>query len=305
MHETIKVWHTFEDTFGQINRDRLIADGIFLERFRSPQTKRGTPAPSENSAAEFARARLSFHGDALQMEVLGSTAKRGILNCCRQWGKSTVAGIKAVHHACTVPGSLVVVASPSERQSAEFVQKVKPWLRKLGITPRGDGRNKTSLLFPNGSRMIGLPGNENTLRGLSSVGLMIIDEAARVGDEIYRALRPMLAVANGDLWLLSTPAGRRGFFYENWTAASPEWRRISIPATECPRISAAFLEEERAQMGHAAFRQEYLCEFVDDGVLLFDRDLVRATVQDVATMEFHPRVTPTLRARRLGDKPFL
>jgi hypothetical protein len=107
------------------------------------------------------------------------------------------------------------------------------------------------------------------------------------------------------LWLLSTPAGRRGFFYENWTAASPEWHRISIPATECPRISAAFLEEERAQMGHAAFRQEYLCEFVDDGVLLFDRDLVRATVQDVAPMEFHPRVTPTLRTRRLGDKPFL
>ncbi len=305
MHENLKVWRTFEDTFAQIDRERASEDGMFLQRPTSAQTKRRTTTLSQDSAAAFARTRLSFHGDARQMEVLGSTAKRGILNCCRQWGKSTVAGIKAVHRAYTVPGSLVVVASPSERQSAEFVQKVKPWLRKLGITPRGDGNNKTSLLFPNGSRIIGLPGNENTLRGFSSVALMIIDEAARVDDEIYRALRPMLAVANGDLWLLSTPAGRRGFFYENWTDASQEWHRISIPATDCPRISAAFLEEERAQMGHAAFRQEYLCEFVDEGVLLFDRELVRATVQDVAAMEFHPRVTPTLRTRRLGDKPFL
>jgi hypothetical protein len=305
MHENLKVWRTFEDTFAQINRERTVEDGMFLQCSASSQAKRRTTTPSVNSAALFAETRLSFHGDARQMEVLASTAKRGILNCCRQWGKSTVGGIKAVHYAYTVPGSLVVVASPSERQSAEFVQKVKPWLRKLGITPRGDGKNKTSLLFPNGSRMIGLPGNENTLRGFSSVGLMIIDEAARVDDEIYRALRPMLAVADGDLWLLSTPAGRRGFFYDNWTSAPPEWHRISIPATECERISATFLEEERAQMGQAAFRQEYLCEFADEGVLLFDRDLVRATVQDVATMDFHPRITPTLRTRRLGDKPFL
>jgi hypothetical protein len=305
MHENLKVWRTFEDTFAQINRERATEDGMFLQRPTSAQKKRRTTTPSEHSAAVFAQARLSFHGDARQMEVLGSTAKRGILNCSRQWGKSTVAGIKAVHRAYTVPGSLVVVASPSERQSAEFVQKVKPWVRKLGITPRGDGNNKTSLLFPNGSRIIGLPGNENTLRGFSSVSLMIIDEAARVDDEIYRALRPMLAVTNGDLWLLSTPAGRRGFFYENWISTGAEWHRISIPATDCPRISAAFLEEERAQMGSAAFRQEYLCEFVDEGVSLFDRELVRATVQDVEAMEFHPRITPTLRTRRLGDKPFL
>ena len=186
MHENrrvshTRVWHTFEDTFAQINRgqlnsDRLIADrmfagGMFLDRptgqylNKRPQTRRRSAIPSEHSAAAFALNRLSFRGDARQMEVLASAAKRGILNCCRQWGKSTVAGIKAVHRAYTVPGSLVVVASPSERQSAEFVQKVKPWLRKLGITPRGDGNNKTSLLFPNGSRIIGLPGNENTLRG--------------------------------------------------------------------------------------------------------------------------------------------
>jgi hypothetical protein len=61
---------------------------------------------------EFARERLGFEPDAQQTAVLGSSAKRGILNCTRQWGKSTVAGIKAVHRAFSAEENLVIVASP-------------------------------------------------------------------------------------------------------------------------------------------------------------------------------------------------
>ena len=86
---------------------------------------------------------------------------------------------------------------------------------RLGIAPRGDGDNEISLLFPNGSRIVGLPGTESTVRGFSAVSLMLIDEAARVS-ESYMAVRPMLAVGDGDLWLMSTPFGKRGFFWEAW-----------------------------------------------------------------------------------------
>ena len=72
--------------------------------------------------ARFARERLKFEPDERQAEVLLSNAKRGILNCTRQWGKSTVAAVKAVHRAYTEAKSLVLVASPGERQSAEFRQ---------------------------------------------------------------------------------------------------------------------------------------------------------------------------------------
>ncbi len=74
----------------------------------------------------------------------------------------------------------------------------------------------------------------------------------------------MIAVGDGDLWLLSTPAGKRGFFYEAW-AHGDEWERHTAPATQCPRIRPSFLEEERRAMGEAWFAQEYLCEFSDDG----------------------------------------
>jgi hypothetical protein len=90
----------------------------------------------------------------------------------------------------------------------------------------------------------------------------------------------MLTVANGDLWLLSTPWGKRGFFHDNWEHGGDAWARFRVPATECVRIPADRLEAERAQLGDAWFRQEYLCEFTATTGQLFDTDLVTAAQDD-------------------------
>jgi hypothetical protein len=235
--------------------------------------------PEEISLSDFARRNLAFEPDARQAAVLDSAAKRGILNCTRQWGKSTVLALKAVHRAWSVPGSLTLVASPSERQSGEFLRKAAAFLACLGVKRRGDGDNSSSLALPNGSRIVGLPGTECTVRGFSAVSLLLIDEASRVSDAMYKSLRPMLAVGNGDLWLMSTPYGKRGFFYDAW-AHGDGWERHSAPATACPRIPPTFLEEERSAMGQAWFAQEYLCEFIDDGGGWFSREVVEAALSD-------------------------
>ena len=237
-----------------------------------------TPAPAPLGAAEWVRQALGFPADTLQASVLDTDAKRGILNCTRQWGKSTVTAAKAVHHAFHRPASLTIVVSPSARQSAEFLRKAAAFVRKLGIRPKGDGDNQISLAFPNESRIVGLPATEATDRGFSSVSLLLIDEAARVSDHLYMSLRPMLAVSAGSLWLMSTPFGKRGFFYETWVHGGPEWERIRAPATGCPRIPPAFLEEERATMGERCFRQEYLCEFEDSVSGVFHRGLFDAAI---------------------------
>src|SRR5438046_1640748 len=140
---------------------------------------------SENpveDAVEWARARLGFAVDALQARVLRSESVRGILNCTRQWGKSTVTAAKAIYQASHWRDSLRLVVSPSERQSAEFLRKAIGFAAKLGVSAHGDGDNKVSLCFPNGSRIVGLPGKEATIRGFSAVSLLLIDEAARVSD---------------------------------------------------------------------------------------------------------------------------
>ena len=229
----------------------------------------------------FARERLGFEPDVTQARVLNAQANRGILNCTRQWGKSTITAILAVHRAYFTRESLVIAVSPSARQTGEFVRKAKRFAVKLGIKARGDGDNEISMLFPNGSRIVGLPGSEATVRGFSAVSLMMIDEASRVSDDLYRAVRPFLAVGGGDLWLMSTPFGKRGFCWEEWSTAG-RWLKFKVPVTECPRIPRNFVEDERASMGERWFEQEYLCEFVDAGSALFDRDVVeRAFSEDV------------------------
>ena len=223
--------------------------------------------------ARFARERLGFEPDATQALIMNGQIQRGLLNCTRQWGKSTITAIMAVHRAYFTAGSLTIAVSPSGRQTGEFLRKAKGFARSVGVKARGDGDNEISMLFPNGSRIVGLPGSEATVRGFSAVSLMLIDEAARVSDELYKAVRPFLAVGGGDLWLMSTPYGKRGFFYDEWSREG-RWAKFRVPATECPRIPRDFLEEEKAAMGEQWFRQEYLCEFMDSGASLFDRDVI-------------------------------
>jgi Terminase large subunit, T4likevirus-type, N-terminal len=230
----------------------------------------------------FARERLGFEPDEKQEMVLRG-GRRGIVNCTRQWGKSTVTACKAVHRAYSAAGSLTLVVTPSGRQSGEFLRKAEEFVRRLGIKVRGDGDNEISIAFPNGSRIVGLPGNEATARGYSA-SLLLIDEAARVDDQLYRAMRPSLAVANGDLWLMSTPYGKRGFFWEEWEHGGSEWERISVPATECPRISAQLLAEECAK-GDETYRREYLCEFGDIEGAVFSRESIDAALQDFPALE--------------------
>lgn len=245
---------------------------------RKISNKPDTHAHAGNAVA-WAREVLGFEPDAKQREVLAATAKRGMLNCTRQWGKSTTCAIKAVHYALFHPESTVIVASPSLRQSGEFLRKAKKAVRTIGFRVRGDGENQCSLLLPNGARIVGLPESEDTIRGFSSVGLILIDEAARVSDEMYQALRPMLAVGGGSLWLMSTPNGKSGFFYREWSG-SRDWTRVQAAAGECSRIPADFLQEERETLGEDVFRQEYCCDFVSGEGTLFDVAQIRSRLTD-------------------------
>ena len=146
-----------------------------------------------------------------------------------------------------------------------------------------------SLVFPNGSSVVGLPAREATIRGFSAVSMVIIDEAARVPDSAYQAVRPMLAVGSGDMWLMSTPKGKRGFFYEQFAHGNDKWARIEVPATACPeRISSEFLEEELADLGPSWMKQEYFCQFVDNGSTMFDQQLV----EDAVTEDVEPLGIP-------------
>ena len=228
---------------------------------------------------EFTRKWLGFPADEIQALVLRA-GRRVIVNCTRQWGKSTVAAAKAVYRAFSRPESLTLVVAPTLRQSGELIRKAEAFTGRLGIRPQGDGTNELSIAFPNGSRIVGLPGDEKTTRGFSNVSLLLIEEAAWVPDALYQAMRPTLVAGDGDLCLISTPCGQRGFFYQVWSRGGPEWERVRVPATECPRIRKSVLDEERAALDENKFKQEYLCEFGEMEGRVFSRDSIEAALAE-------------------------
>jgi hypothetical protein len=229
--------------------------------------------------AIFAEEALGLDLDSWQAEVLRSSGKRDLLNCSRQAGKSTTAAVLGLHAALYKPGSLTLLVSPSLRQSSELFRKVVDLRAQLPKEPELLEDNKLSMSVKGGGRVVSLPGSEATIRGYSGATLIVEDEAARVDDALYMAVRPMLATSNGRLILMSTPFGKRGHYWKEWSEGK-NWKRTEIDAKKVSRISPAFLEEEKAAMGSWWFDQEYMCMFKESTDSVFSHDLVMAALSD-------------------------
>jgi hypothetical protein len=230
----------------------------------------------------FAADRLGFTApDPWQAAFLRASDRQTLLNCHRQAGKSTAAAILALHRVWFYPGSLVLLVSPSLRQSGELFKKVVDYLDMLPERPkRLPEDNKLSFELPNRSRVVSLPGSEGTIRGFSKANLLIEDESAQVDDSTYKASRPFLAISRGQLVLMSTPHGQRGHYYDTWTKGGKDWKRVEVPVSKCKRIPAAFLAGEKRALGEMWYRQEYLCEFLGNTYSIFSPELIDALVSD-------------------------
>lgn len=229
--------------------------------------------------AAFAHEVLGLDLDPWQRQVISSTGKRDLLNCSRQAGKSTTAAVLGLHEALYRPGSLTILVSPSQRQSSELFRKLTELKERLPALPELSEDNKLSMTVRGGGRVLSLPGSEATIRGFSGATLIIEDEASRVDDALYFSIRPMLAVKGGRLILMSTPFGKRGHFWGAWSG-EVNWNRVMVPASQVPRISAEFLEEERRALGDFWFRQEYGCEFMESTDSVFSYDAVMGALSD-------------------------
>jgi len=219
---------------------------------------------------------VGLEPDPWQRQVLMSRAERLMLLCCRQSGKSTVTASLALNTALDQPGSLVLLLSPSLRQSGELFRKVVGFYEDLGRPVAPVQETATTLQLKNDSRIVSLPGTPDTVRGYSGVRLLVIDEAAITSDELFAAVNPMLAVSRGRMVALSTPLGQRGWFYDAWEREDKLWQRIKVTAWDCPRISRRFLDEQRQILSERHFRQEYECSFEETVGQIFSTESINA-----------------------------
>jgi hypothetical protein len=238
---------------------------------------------------------LGFSPYAWQEAALMSGNKRKVINGARQAGKSTIVSAKPCHAARFFPGSVSLIVAATEQQAFYDMEKVKEFIARDPSYP-GIVRNSDRLVtLDNGSWVMVVPATEKAARGPSAPRLILLDEASRIDDIVYRSgIIPMLT-DNPDCELISisTPNGRRGFFFESFN--NPRWERYEVRSPwEVEDLDMALAEGESEgayreamaakgirgfysprhgnreeqefnlrEMGPLMYRQEYRVEFVE------------------------------------------
>ena len=181
--------------------------------------------------------------DVWQQRLLLSTARRVVVRAPRQVGKTLTVSVLALFVAVTSTEALVLVVSPAERQAKELVRVVRGLAARLGLMTTESERSLapsavslTKIEFPNGSRVLSVPGSsEATIRGFSAPSLIICDEASRIAEPTLDAVRPMMVAAPASrLLLLSSPWAKMGLFYRAATEETGVWEQHHITLDECP-----------------------------------------------------------------------
>lgn len=231
------------DTLDLLQRMRLAAatrtDAAVLDRFwLAPWRVMETPDP--------------WQRDVLSQLV--TRRENALMLCSRGAGKSKAVSAASYLEACL--GGFALVISRSDRQAMKVFGYVLDYHKRHKLV-ESVRETMHELVLENGGRVMALPCREDTIRGEHGVTLLVIDEASRVPDQVYGAVTAMTAVSKGRIALLTTPWGRRGFFYKEWSEGTG-WRRHRYSWHDCPRLTPEFVDAERRRHGEAWVRQEYL-----------------------------------------------
>jgi hypothetical protein len=242
------------------------------------------PKPSQ-----WAKDTFNFKPNKIQQKVLDANSKRLILCCNRQWGKSTVIALKALHYAMEHPKSVIVVVSRTEKQGGELLARALDFASLLKLPKRRVPGYTHSILLPNEAKIYAISHSTETAPSRTA-DVLIFDEAAVVSDAVFSVTLPFVARTGGAVWILSTPRGQVGFFYNFWHDKDPQWTRIFSTVEDCPEIPKEFVELHRKGAPHL-FRQEFYCEFTPAPGSLISRDRLQKMYD------------PTLDARKLPPLP--
>jgi len=231
--------------------------------------------------------------DKWQEEVLECESKRILICKGRQIGGTTIFAKKASDRLADNPNDEIMVVSITEEQAQNVIMMVLHFLEtehKRLLSDRLQDTTKGKIILKNGSTIISKPVGQTgaSVRGFTK-GVLWLNEGSRLPEFVFEAAKPMLLTTNGDIWMDSTPFGKKGYFYEAFLNKANIWtvffkntadvineRPISESWTEKQREGALrLLEQERTEMTATQYGQEYLGLFMEDLAQYFPTELIR------------------------------
>ncbi len=196
-----------------------------------------------------------------------------VVKAPRQRGKSFVSQGVLCHYALTYKNTVSAIVEPTNAQARKVFRSIKNGLWESGVIKKA---NETFLEieFINDSRiMFKSAESGDNLRGYTVSGILVLDEAAFVSQEILELVLPWLNVHNAPMLIVSTPKIRDGVFYNYWKEGIENTKNVvSIDWTEWDTselLSADMMEQYRRTLTANQFRSEILGEWLDDEGLVF------------------------------------
>ncbi len=199
-----------------------------------------------------------------------------VLRSGRQVGKSTIIGVKAAKYSLENPDKLVMVISKTEKQALLLFAKILfniTQMRKSAIKKSKYRPTKTKIQLTNGTIIHCLCCGDSGYGIMGfTVDLLIADEAAFIPELVWNSIIPALAITRGEIWLLSTPHVKEGYYYNCFS--DPTFTSFHTTSEQCPRKDQTFLDHKKATLTRAEYAQMYLGEFVDEFQRLFSESLI-------------------------------
>lgn len=222
--------------------------------------------------------------DPWQQKALAITGNLSI-RAGRQVGKSTVISRKAVNFALTNKNVKVLIIAAAQREASFLFEKVRCEIEQITYNCFAEKPTMTKIVLKNGSEIHALPtGRTGFLIRGQTIDLLIADEAAYIPELVWLSVIPMIAVSQttrqfGWIWLLSTPFGNSGYFYDSFQ--NPNFINFHISAEDCVRIPKQMLEIEKRRLSRNEYLQEWCGDFISSIDKFFPTQLIKECVEDL------------------------
>lgn len=201
------------------------------------------------------------------------SGKIAVIKSPRQRGKTAFCGIELIQMALRHPGSASYVFEPTLNLARKVFKSIEKSLLPTGMLVINNSQ-LLELGLSNGST-ISFRSTEQTSRGLTVTGILVLDECAYLSDEVIYELLPLVGAHKAPILIASTPFIKDGYFYNMWelglsvknkSVRSFDWNRYGD--------SERFITKEqkdlfRKTMSPQKYRTEIDGEFLESGGLLF------------------------------------
>lgn len=221
---------------------------------------------------------VGYHPFAWQRDVHYGihNYRKGHIHCVkakRQIGKSYIIINELLRTSINFKNTVSCCLSPTLNQARKIYKEILKATQDTGVvSKKNDSLLEIELI--NGSSIVFKSAEQKeNLRGYTFSGILCIDEAAYISDEIWAIIRPTCDVHQAPILMVSTPKFKMGFFYDIYVmglSGNPKIKTYDLTKYDTSvMLPDEQLELYRQMLPKNMFTTEYLGEFLDSESIVF------------------------------------